>query len=198
MARDSAESKTNLNIDLLYPLDEVYRAVGLLIPNVEEITGANMPEPYRSLLVHQGDMTPALEGFHGARIHLNVLNAWKRTAPQSYLREVVLKLDGSEQPVEYGAILIHLEQFSVGAQRDILEGRKPLGTVMREQNVVHLSRPRAYLQVDADAHIAEILNAAPGQTLCGRRNRLLTSEGGLLADIVEILPPARGDSKFRT
>ena len=194
MARDSAESKANLKTDLLFPLDEVYRAANLEIPDVEELGGAKMPQPYRSLLVHQGDMTPALEKFHGARIHLQVLNAWQREKPAfnkaGYLREVVLRLDASDRPVEYGAILIYLDHFSAAAQKEILEGRKPLGTVMREQHVIHLSRPRAYLSASADAHIARVLNAPPGATLYGRRNQLLTQDQKILADIVEILPLA--------
>lgn len=192
MARDAADSKTNLSVDLLYPLDEVYAAAGLLVPDVSEIPGPEMPQPYRDLLVHQGDMTPALERFHNANIHLRVqsarITAGTESDPRKYLREVVLLLDGSNTPVEYGAIVIHLNRFSLEARKEVVEGRRPLGTIMREQNVTHLSRPRAFLSVEADAHIANALDAAPGTILYGRRNRLLTLDGHALADIVEILP----------
>ncbi len=204
MARDAADSKTNLSVDLLYPLDEVYAAAGLLVPDVSEISGPSMPQPYRDLLVHQGDMTPALENFHGAKIHLRVqsakITAGTQADPRKYLREVVLLLDGSETPVEYGAIIIHLNRFSADARREIVEGRRPLGTIMREHNVTHLSRPRAFLSVEADAHIANALNDSPGTVLYGRRNRLLTLDGHALADIVEILPQspeASGGGKAR-
>jgi len=192
MARDAADSKTNLMVDLLYPLDAVYAAAGLTVPDVSDLPGPEMPQPYRDLLVHQGDMTPALERFHKATIHLQVrsarINAGTPENPKTYLREVVLLLDGSETPVEYGAIIIHLNRFSPEARKEIVEGRRPLGTIMREQNVTHLSRPRAFLRIEADAHIANALNVAPGSILYGRRNRLLTLEGHALADIVEILP----------
>jgi chorismate-pyruvate lyase len=196
MARDSAGGRTNIAADLLFPLDEVYAALKMPVPVVREIPGSEMPLPYRSLLVHQGDMTPALESFHGARIHLNVLSA--RETASGYLREVVLLTGGNngsngnghgrECPVEYGAILIHLPLFNPGARREIVEGRRPLGTIMREQKVTHLSRPQAYLAAEADPHVANVLRAPAGATLYGRRNKLFTPDGGLLADIVEILP----------
>ena len=39
------------------------------------IEGARVPEPYRGLLVHEKDMTPTLEAFHGGDIHLRILSS---------------------------------------------------------------------------------------------------------------------------
>ena len=52
-----------------------------------------MPEPYRSLLAHNNDMTPTLSAFHARVIHLRVLSRQQRD--DFYFREVVLvRADG--------------------------------------------------------------------------------------------------------
>ena len=58
----------------VFPLDEFYARSGLALPKIERVAGEEVPEPYRSLLVHQNDMTPTLENFHGASIHLEILS----------------------------------------------------------------------------------------------------------------------------
>ena len=64
-----------------YPLDEFYAQAGLPLPAIEQIGGEDMPEPYRSLLVHQRDMTPTLEKFHGGKIHVHELRTGLISAP---------------------------------------------------------------------------------------------------------------------
>jgi chorismate-pyruvate lyase len=152
------------------------------------VEGAALPEPARSLLVHERDMTSTLEQFHGAGIHLRVLGHERHG--EDYFREVVLELDGTHRPVEFGAIVIHLDRFSAAAQAAILEGRFPLGHVLREHRVPYQSRPQAFLRVASDPFINDLLGLQGAHVLYGRRNTLLDPRGRPLAQIVEILPPA--------
>lgn len=171
-----------------YPLDVLYARQGRALPPLDVVEGASIPEPCRRLLVHERDMTSTLEQFHGAGIHLRVLGSERRG--EDYLREVVLELDGSNRPVEFGAILIHLGRFSAAARAAILEGRFPLGHVLREQRVAYTSRPQAFLRLASDPFINGMLGLQGAHVLYGRRNTLLNPEGRPLAEIVEILPPA--------
>src|SRR5437867_8564060 len=98
-----------------YPLDEFYVQAGMQLPAIEQIEGDAVPEPYRTLLVHLHDMTPTLEQFHGRSIHLQVLRREQRD--DFYFREVVLVLDGTELPVEFGAIKINLALFAPAVRR---------------------------------------------------------------------------------
>src|SRR5437764_421413 len=84
-----------------YPLDDFYARAGLPLPAIERIAGEDVPQPYRSLLVHERDMTPTLEEFHGGNIHLKILGRVQRA--DFYFREVALLLNGSDRPVEFGA-----------------------------------------------------------------------------------------------
>src|SRR5438067_1109299 len=91
-------------------LEAFYGRRGLAVPPCQIIDGEQVPEPYRTLLVHENDMTPTLEQFHGASVHLRVLGRERRR--NEYQREVVLQLEGSEQPVEFGVIRIDLGLFA--------------------------------------------------------------------------------------
>ena len=82
------------------PLLEFYQRGGVEPPELLPIDGIVMPEPYRSLLVHDGDMTPTLEKFHGDRIHLRPLT--RETNGSVYSREVILEAGEVNKPVEFG------------------------------------------------------------------------------------------------
>jgi len=174
--------------DLFFPLDEFYSAEGRSLPFIERIEGNAMPQPYRQLLVHDGDMTPTLERFHKSRISLKLFD--KRLGDDGWLsRRVALLLDETDQPVEFGAIRINLNLFSEEARQHICEGKRPLGTILNEDGLMHSSRPVAYLRVKSDDLINETLSLNGSQTLYGRRNVLFNELNQPLAEVVEILPP---------
>jgi hypothetical protein len=170
----------------VHPLDEFYTAAHLPLPPLNEIDGEAMPEPYKSLLVHQHDMTPTLESFHRQSIHLQVLG--RRKKGDAYFREVVLRLDETNQPVEFGAIKINLDLFPKPACEEILKEHLPLGHVLEEYKIPHTSRPRAYLRLASDKFINDVLDMSGAHVLYGRRNTLFDPQGRPLAEIVEILP----------
>lgn len=174
---------------LLEPLAVFYARVQRALPAAEQVKPEAVPQPYRRLLVHEGDMTPTLEAFHGKTIHLKVIECNKDC--HRYERQVALVLDGSERPVEFGAIKIHLENFPEAAREAIVEGHRPLGTILARRKIVHHSRPSAYFRVRPDEFILSALSLNGAQELYGRRNTLTDGEGRVLAEIVEILPPER-------
>ena len=172
---------------LAHPLDEFYAQMVQPLPPLEQLDGEAVPQPWKHLLVHHDDMTPTLEKFYGEDIHLRVLG--RRRRGEEYFREVVLLLDGSEQPVEFGAIKINLHLFSLEARKQILAERRPLGHILHEQGIKHSSRPKAYLRLASDKVINEALSLTGAHVLYGRRNTLFDPENRPLAEIVEILPP---------
>src|SRR5207247_10256713 len=118
---------------LAHPLEEFYAQMGLALPPLQQVDGEAVPQPYKQLLVHHNDMTPTLEKFHGRDIHLRLLG--RRRQSDEYFREVVLLLDGTDQPVEFGAIKIYLNRFKPEARRHVLDERRPLGRVHQECGV---------------------------------------------------------------
>jgi hypothetical protein len=177
------------SIILAHPLDEFYAVAELPLPPIGSIDGEAMPEPYKTLLVHQNDMTPTLEKYHRSGIHLKVLG--RRRKEDWYFREVVLLLDGSNLPVEFGAIKINLALYPPAAREQILREELPLGHILEEHKIPHASRPRAFLRLASDPLINDMLKLSGAQMLYGRRNTLLDPQERSLAEIVEILPTTK-------
>jgi chorismate-pyruvate lyase len=174
----------------VYPLDDFYARAGLPLPPIERIPGEQVPEPYRSLLVHERDMTPTLENFHGAEIHLKILNREQRG--DFYFREVALLLDGSERPVEFGANKVSLGLFPAKARQLILDERLPLGRILADCGIGHNTVAKAFFTVMPDALICSVLGLDQPRLLYGRRATIFDLQKRPLSEIVEILPTAAG------
>jgi chorismate-pyruvate lyase len=171
----------------LDPLDAFCRLAGRPLPAAQRVEGAAVPEPYRGLLVHQGDMTSRLIAFHRRPIWVRVLT--RRQEDAVLLREVALVRDLDQVPVEYGAIRIHLDVLGPQARRHALQCHLPLGSILRQHRIPHVSRPRAFLRVTPDDAIASALELIAPPALYGRCNVLHDATGRTLAEVVEILPP---------
>jgi len=170
-----------------YPLSDFYGRAKLPLPRIEIIPGDEVPEPYKSLLVHKNDMTPTLENFHNSRIHLELLGRDRRWS--FYYREVVLRLDHDEKPVEFGANKVYLGHFSEAAQEQILLEQVPLGRILKECNVRHQTEAKHFLRVQPDALILKALELETPVVLYGRKAVISDPQGHPLSEIVEILPP---------
>src|SRR5439155_10464012 len=158
-------------LPMAHPLDDFYARAGLRLPKLERIAGDQVPEPYRALLVHENDMTPTLEKFHGADIHLRILGRDQRA--DFYFREVVLLLGGSDKPVEFGAIKISLALFPPRGRQLILEERLPLGTILRICEIEHTTVAKAFFAIEPDEFIVRALNLQAPARLYGRRANIL-------------------------
>ncbi len=167
-------------------LDRFYARAGVCLPRIEPLEGGDVPEPYRSLLVHSRDMTPTLEGFHRQPIHLLVLN--RESEEGAYWREVVLRRAQDGRPVEYGVIRIWLTHLPPSAAQSVLEEQRPLGKILQAEAIPHLSWPQAFFTVQADARLGAILRLHRPGALYGRRNVLLDASRRLIAEVIEILP----------
>ncbi len=175
-------------LNLFYPLNEFYDQAGLPLPTVVRVADRDVPEPYKSLLVHTRDMTPTLADAYGRGIQLRVLKHMLRD--DVFSRQIVLVLEGDQRPVVFGAVKIYLQHFPDEARRLVLEMKQPLGTILQTQNIAHASRPEAYIKVTADAAIDSALGLTGSPLLYGRRNALWNASQQALAQVVEILPPA--------
>src|SRR5688572_19346809 len=173
--------------DLLQPLAHFRRNGGRALPAFELIAGGDIPQPYRDLLVHHGDMTSRLEAFHGGALELDVLHSEKTDAV--YRREVLLRVVPTQLPVEYGAIEIFLDAFDGPLRQRILEGRIPLGGLLNAFKVAYRSEPRAFIKLAPDAGMDALFGIIGAHPLFGRVNLLLTPHDRELARIVEVLRP---------
>jgi len=146
-----------------------------------------IPQPYRKLLVHERDMTGTLESHFGQPMTLQVLK--KRVEGGVLFRQVLLMGTADGRVAEFGAIRIELGCFDDKARQRIEACRQPLGAILRDLDIPYVSKPSAYLDVDADRFVREVLGAGQTTRLFGRRNTLTTPGGAEMAQIIEVLPP---------
>src|SRR5262245_7770305 len=64
--------------DVLYPLDAVYAQAGIVPPRARVVSPDDNPTPYKSLLVHERDMTITLEAHFGGRVTLRALSTFRK------------------------------------------------------------------------------------------------------------------------
>ncbi|MGI9015111.1 MAG: hypothetical protein ACR2GY_12815 [Phycisphaerales bacterium] len=164
-------------------------AEGAHLDGLEPLAADAVPEPYRSLLVHERDMTSALEAFTRGRILLRQI-ASQRIGNILARTVLLVRDDAEQQPVEFGAIRIHLGAFSEAIQQEILDGKEPLGGILNRAGFAHRSQPSGWFRVQADGFVARHLGLAQPALLYGRHNILLGAHDNVrLAEVVEVLPP---------
>ncbi len=171
--------------DILYPLSSFTCDVSQGVTSASILEAEELPEPYRTLLAHDRDMTGTLATYHkqpmGLRVHV------KRVEGDSLFRQVVLFGEHDNKPAEFGAIRIDLSAFA-GETRELIASCKlPLGRILNDHGVAYVSNPSAFLRVDPDKLLCGALNVTGGP-LYGRKNELTMPDGRAIAQIIEILP----------
>lgn len=172
--------------DLLYPLSFMRMTRKLPKLNFSELDASQIPEPYASLLVHDGDMTSRLEAYHESALSVSPLRS--SNDGKSYFREVLLTTTENDQPVEYGAIEITLKHLPEEVRPLVIEAKQPLGGLLNQYRIPYSSSPRAFLKIIPDGPIVEAFGSVESDELYGRSNQITGFNGDIIARIVEILP----------
>jgi hypothetical protein len=158
------------------------------------VTADLMPQPDRSLLVHDRDMTSTLTRFHADELKLDILD--RRVQDDQVARHIVLRTMTDHRPVEYGAIRIRLAGLDEEVREKILAGEQPLGGILNEHQVGYASCPGGFFKIRATDLMADVLELSEPNWLYGRCNCLSAADGGNIAEVVEILPPAHSRAQM--
>jgi hypothetical protein len=169
----------------LYPLDVAYSQAGVPPPLVEEISPKDIPPPYRSLLVHENDMTLTLERHFGGRVMLRTLSTF--ATDLWYTRRVLLVQEYSGRPVEMGASRLKIAGFKPRIRSQILRNEVPLGRLLRDGGVDFKSQPRVFLSVRPNQEMMGVFWMRESKILYGRQTEMF-HDAVKIGDIVEVLP----------
>ena len=153
--------------------------------DVAVLTGDEVPEPYRRLLVHHGHMTLALETFWGGPVAVRVVN-WLDD-PVYYTRRIYLIRRSTGEPVEYGAVRIDLNLLEPVARDRILEQRTPLGRVLLDHGVLTRVNCDHYLRMTPSAEMRRVFPRCGPEPLYGRL-ATVDFDGEPAMDLVEVMP----------
>ena len=171
---------------LLDPSETADAGAEDIAAGIEDIEPDALPEPSRSLLVHERDMTGTLAAFWGSPIELRPLRVHREG--EVLYRQVVLIATNKRIPVEAGAIRIHLDRFPPEALGEITGNRRPLGAILAEYRIPYTCSPRGFFRIPTNRFLREAFGDVRDTMHYGRRNRLVNPAGELLAEVVEILP----------
>lgn len=172
---------------LLWPLNVFHGRQGRQAPSLTPLFDHQLPAPFRELLAHADDMTPTLEAYHGGAIHIECLHMV--SGHGELFREVLLRLDSHDRPVEYGASRVFLRTLPAQAQALLQAGRMPLGTILRVCDCPHRGKVSGFFRLGRTTFLEQALGRACPAFLYGRRNTLMTPDGDAIAEVCEILPP---------
>ena len=155
------------------------------MPRVKVVSPHQIPLPYRSLLVHDDDMTLTLERHFGDRLVLRPLSTF--SSGHSYFRRVLLVQEYSGRPVEMGAIRLRFDAFSQRLLDKIQRNRIPLGRILRDGRFQYKSEAKAFLAVTPNPEMMGVFWMRESRVLYGRRTEIIR-QGTKIGDIVEVLP----------
>ncbi len=180
------EKSFNILASSLYPLSLIRQVRGIPKLSYQEVNPVDIPEPFYSLLVHQGDMTSRLEAHYEDDIKIRKLSS--SNDGKAYFREVILETLRSHKIIEYGAIEIMLKNLDEELRALVIQAKKPLGAILNEARIPYSSAPRAFLKVVPDNEMLEVFESVEADYLYGRSNEISSYDGNTIARIVEILP----------
>lgn len=165
------------------------------------IPARELPEPHRTLLVHEHHMTVALEAHYGRPVQLEKLAV--RQVGDDYARKLLLRA-GTDGPVVMAGIMRFLLQHCAeGVRQEILEARKPLGRILIEHDVMREIRAAAFLKVGLQNDLGELFGvietsaAGAEETKSHTFGRLavMLCNGEPAIELLEIVAPQSGDRR---
>lgn len=116
------------------------------LPDFALLPAARVPEPFRTLLVHEHHMTVTVEAHHGDLVDVRVL-ATRRHEPY-YSRKIILTTQKEGKVVLFGIVRINLDFCTPVVREKILEEKTPLGRILIEHKVLRRIEPTAYFRVN--------------------------------------------------
>lgn len=154
--------------------------------DAEIVPAADMPEPYRHLLVHPHHMTVTVEEYYGGKVNVQVLD--RRQDGDSYARKILLSVATTGRIVQFGIVRIRLELCSDAVRNEILAETTPLGRILIEHDVLRRIEPIQFLRVRPDRQLCDQL-AMPSPVDIWGRVALIHCHEQPAIELLEILAP---------
>lgn len=155
-------------------------------PTATRVAPADIPEPYRRLLVHTHHMTVTVEGFYGQPVDVRVLESAR--TDDEYARKILLSLRDSGEVVQFGIVQIDLSLLSDRVRREIVAEKTPLGRVLIQNNVLRHIQSAGYLRIDPTPQMCDWFGL-PTPTTCYGRLGVIFADGRPAIEVLEILAP---------
>jgi chorismate-pyruvate lyase len=144
---------------------------------------AEMPEPFRKLLVHHEHMTTTLEAYHDAKLELEVLR--QEREGDAYRRMILLKRVDTRVPVEFGIVRIHLQYIGAEVRAEIMAQERPLGEILIRHNVLRRIEPRWFVKIFLNPTLAPYFPISASE--CYGRLATIHYDGRPAIELLEVV-----------
>lgn len=156
------------------------------IPEHEIIPPEEMPEPYRSLLVHEHHMTVTVEAHHGDLVDVQILE--RKHEGESYSRKILLTLQKTGKVVQFGIVRVDLSFCTPEVRQKIIDGNIPFGRILIEHNVMRRIEPKRYLRLTPGPKMMEWFNMDECKPVYGRLAYIHCNEKPAV-ELLEVVAP---------
>ena len=143
-----------------------------------------IPEPARSLLVHNDHMTATLGRHYAEPVALTVLD--HRHSGDDYRRKIILTV-GDGRTVEVGVVRLNLKYVSQDVRAAIVERRTPLGDILGKHGVLTRVEAKWFLRFPPTTPVVECFTPRPTGDVYGRLG-LIYCDGEPAVELLEIVP----------
>lgn len=161
------------------------------LPLCREVEPADIPQPYRRLLVHDGHMTVTLEKHYRSTVRVEPYLVHRQG--DLYGRLLDLRVEASDVVAMTGILLINLSICGPEVRDLILSETVPLGRILIEHEILRRVTTDTFLRVEADDPLA-MRFGLPEATPAYGRFATIFYEGRPAVDLLEIVRPADGSS----
>lgn len=156
------------------------------LPAAEFVPAHRVPDPFKTLLVHEQHMTVVLERRHGATVKVT---PWRvHHLGDLYGRMLDLHITGSGRMVMTGVMLVNLTILSEEATERILAGTTPLGKVLIDHTPLRTVTPTQFFKLPPTDPLAVRFGSTTGRPAWGRL-ATIHLDGNPAVDLLEIVHP---------
>ena len=172
--------------DELKKLTDLFPSEKPLFAKAEHVAQALVPEPYKSLLVHESHMTVTMENYHKSSVDVRILDL--KHEGNIYSRKIVLVKSGTDEVVQFGIVRFDFQYVTDVVREEILAGKIPLGRVLINHNVLRHIDLGAVLRITLGPGLAELFQMEPGGVTYGRMATIFCNQQPAV-DLLEISIP---------
>ncbi len=156
------------------------------MPEYQEVSGEDVPEPYKSLLVHEHHMTVTVEKHHGSLVDVRVLA--EHQTGDTYSRKILLTKQTDGEVVQFGVVRIHFRYCSEKVRQEILERKTPLGRILIQNNVLRRIEPTGFFRVTPGPDLVKWFGLDTPKPTYGRFALIHCDEQPAI-ELIEIVAP---------
>lgn len=172
----------------LQTLVELFFASTDRLGSFVEVTAADVPEPYQSLLAHDAHMTVTVESHHGCPVSVEVLGT--QVTPFHYARQILLRRTTDGGIVQFGIVRLDFAYLGKDVRREIESQQIPLGRILIDHNVLRRVQLTSLWRIEPSDELRRLVGRpdARDRELYGR-TALIFCNGEPAVELLEIVTP---------